>query len=197
MPSDDVSLEMDFSKFVEAMKCIDLEIHQGEEILRVCQSSGDALDRCVRFYLYLLVIFRDLHLSMHAVMREEHAATQNIGARYLAVFLSEFFDDIHHAIGKYLGPELRTGDLPKDVPVLIKEFKKIAIRLEKPDREWLGTIRNVAAAHRDIDPIIQLETIAAVDVSRILHTASQVSDVIHSVILLVKMSGLHASRQDF
>jgi hypothetical protein len=88
MPTDDVSMEMDFSKFEEAMDGIDLEIRQGEEILRGCQSSDDALDRCVRFNLYLLVIFRDLHLSMHSVMREKHAATQNIGARYLAVFLS-------------------------------------------------------------------------------------------------------------
>lgn len=195
--NDDTHTGLAFVDIPKALDGIDEEIRQGHKILKLCSPADDALDRCTRFYVYLLVAFRDLHLMMHAVMREKHAATQNVLARYLAVHLSEFFDDIHHAISKYLGPQLRSGDVPTDVPELIKAFKQIASKLAKPEREWLASIRNFAAAHRDIDPIAQIDTIHSVDVHRILDTSVEVSDIVHSIIVLVKMSGMHAAREGY
>jgi len=112
-----------------------------------------------RVFSYLRLSIVDLHTLNYYLAEEKNENRQKFLLRSIALAIFELSEDVHHILGKNFRHSLR--HFPNQAEI-ISELDKVGKEFNKFEKEYLSDIkeiRNVTIAHRDKNPVKQIETL--------------------------------------
>jgi|GEM_PF-7090395 len=149
-------------------------------------SGDDELMSVVNINIYCLLVEKDLRYALYSLLSNRVNYRKQFYARSLAVELCEYLKSMSSLLDSSFWRILEKYVHDRSI---IEKFKnKLAIMRTIRGRhgEFLRTIRNVCAAHRDTDSLKQLEVIECMNPERVARIAADVEGV-HEAILSIWM----------
>jgi hypothetical protein len=136
---------------------------------------------------YTLLCVYDLSTLMHDVVLSIGRDRHKTYARMLAVVLLESVEGITHLLGKDFHEALRKAPNTSQFETQAKVVSKNLNAFKKSNSKILRTIRNIAAAHRDLQADVQWDLIEQLDALQIARAAVKFLGHLNELITLLTM----------
>ena len=138
-------------------------------------------NRLIKMNLFLIFFLRDLQFALNDTLSERNQSKRDFYARHLAIIIIDFFEKYSPMLNMGVRQEINNFPKKKLSPAL-NETEVAFKKLKAVEEEYLRDIRNAVAAHRNIDPIVQIVQFEKLNADRVCKTAHEVSAICSNLI---------------
>ena len=132
--------------------------------------------------LFVLLLDLDLSVVLFDQAAEDDGPKKDVYSKALALLVWEGLDDVPSVLGKGFRLALSKLNAPADLASRIGEPVSQIAALKRAHSKVLNEIRDVAAAHRDHNAVVQLALLESLDHAKLRDIA---------ILLLHELSALH------
>jgi len=113
--------------------------------------------------LYLLTFSLDHSVFLYDLAVERNTLRKTVYSKHLILLFAEFFDDFPSVFGQKIKQAVETLPNATTHLTLLTEINRDLRHYRKTHEKDFYRIRNLVAAHRDLDGELQLETLESID----------------------------------
>lgn len=154
--------------------------HTGKKTESIVKKD-DEFNRLIKMNLFLIFFLRDLQFALNDTLSERNRSKQDFYARHLAIIVTDFFDKYGPMLNMGIRQEIRNSQNAK-LSTALNETEVAFKKLKKVDDAYLRDIRNAVAAHRDIDPLVQIVQFEKLNADRVCKAGHEVSAICSNLI---------------
>lgn len=131
--------------------------------------------------LYLLLLSLDHSVLLYDLSVERNEFRKSVYSKHLILLFSEFFDDFPHLLGSKVKAVVQTLPHSSDhVAALDRIYTGLRAYRKTHEKEFYR-IRNIVAAHRDLNAELQLSALESIDHKVIQQLAADFDTWLHEV----------------
>jgi hypothetical protein len=132
--------------------------------------------------LYLMQLDQDLAYFTTDMVQAVGDRRRAFVAKHEAVLLYEVAEDVPQLLGKQFRGAIAALSIPEEQVQLIKAVSSDLNRFWREHRVFLGTIRNVLAAHRERDALTYARALDAIEPLEVMHRAAELSELVELLV---------------
>ncbi len=132
--------------------------------------------------LYLLQLDQDLAYFTTDMVQAVGDRRRAFVAKHEAVLLYEAAEDVPQLVGKQFRAAIAALSVPPEQVQLINAISSDLNRFWREHRDFLGTIRNVLAAHREHDALTYARALDTIKPLEVMHRAAELSQLLESLV---------------
>ncbi len=133
------------------------------EKARAKENGSAVLDELYDVSLYLLMLNLDHAVLHHDLIAERNGFRKSVYSKHLILLFSEFFEDFPMLLGGKVRVLVKALPRAADHAIALDEISLGLRAYRKKHEKDFHRIRNIVAAHRDLDGQLQLEALESID----------------------------------